>query len=184
VATFLLSGGSPVLISLFFGLLVCALLLMVVRRPKTTVVDRVQKFVRQSPGRLSARGVDGAAGSASQPLQRTGWWAELERDLELARMTVTARQVAGMALGAPFSSLSSRWCSSAAPRALRVHDAVYCPRSGEAEAEGRPAGIRRAVPRQPAGACLGASAPAIASTGRSAWSSTTSTNPPDRNWRG
>jgi tight adherence protein B len=101
VATFLLSGGSPVLISLFFGLLVCALLLTLVRRPKTTVVDRVQKFVRERPA-----GSQHVASIALQAAPRdrytTGWWAELERDLELARMTVTARQVAGLALGGTF----------------------------------------------------------------------------------
>jgi tight adherence protein B len=101
VATFLLSGGSPVLISLFFGLLVCALLLTLVRRPKTTVVDRVQKFARERPA-----GSQHVASIALQAAPRdrytTGWWAELERDLELARMTVTARQVAGLALGGTF----------------------------------------------------------------------------------
>jgi tight adherence protein B len=101
VATFLLSGGSPVLISLFFGLLVCALLLTLVRRPKTTVVDRVQKFVRERPAG-SQHVAPIALQAAPRDRYTTGWWAELERDLELARMTVTARQVAGLALGGTF----------------------------------------------------------------------------------
>ena len=101
VATFLLSGGSPVLISLFFGLLVCALLLMVGRRPKTTVVDRVQRFVHERPAG-SQHAPSMALQAAPRNRYTTGWWAELERDLELARMTVTARQVAGLALGGTF----------------------------------------------------------------------------------
>ena len=101
VASFLLSPGSPVVISLFFGLLVCALLLMLVRRPKTTVVDRVQKFVRERPA-ASQHAASIALQTATRNRYTTGWWAELERDLELARMSVTARQVAGLALGGTF----------------------------------------------------------------------------------
>ena len=44
ISTFLLSGSSPLVLALFFGLLVCGLLLLLTRRPKTTVVDRVQSF--------------------------------------------------------------------------------------------------------------------------------------------
>ena len=101
VASFLLSPGSPVVISLFFGLLVCALLLMLVRRPKTTVVYRVQKFVRERPA-ASQHAASIALQTATRNRYTTGWWAELERDLELARMSVTARQVAGLALGGTF----------------------------------------------------------------------------------
>jgi tight adherence protein B len=101
VATFLLSNGSAALISLFFGLLVCALLLVLVRRPKTTVVDRVQRFVSDRPAR-SQHAASTALQAAARNRYTTGWWAQLERDLELARMTVTARQVAGLALGGTF----------------------------------------------------------------------------------
>ena len=98
ISTFLLSGGSPLALALFFGLLVCGLLLLLTRRPKTTMVDRVESF--SSPARGAQ--VDNAASVALRAAARnryaTGWWAELERDLELARMTVTARQVVGMAL--------------------------------------------------------------------------------------
>jgi tight adherence protein B len=41
--------------------------------------------------------------AATRNRYATGWWAELERDLELARMTVTARQVVGMALAGTFA---------------------------------------------------------------------------------
>jgi tight adherence protein B len=37
--------------------------------------------------------------TATKNRYASGWWAELERDLELARMTVTPRQVVAMSLG-------------------------------------------------------------------------------------
>jgi len=95
---FLLSGSSPLLISLLFGLLVCALLLLLARRPKSTVVSRVQTF---APGISSARASDAAAAAvraATQNRYASGWWAQLERDLELARMTASPQRVVGIAL--------------------------------------------------------------------------------------
>jgi tight adherence protein B len=97
-STFLLSAGAPLLISLFIGLLACLLLLMLTRRPATTVVNRVQSFASAKSGPQSER-VAAAVRVATRNRYATGWWAQLERDLELARMTVTPRQVAAMALG-------------------------------------------------------------------------------------
>jgi tight adherence protein B len=101
VSRFLLSGSSPFFISLFFGLLVCSLLLLLVRRPKSTVVGRVQSFAGGAPRMGSQRA------AATEALRATtrkryagGWWARLEHDLELARMTATPKQVVGMSLGA------------------------------------------------------------------------------------
>jgi tight adherence protein B len=96
---FLLSSGSPLIISLFIGALVCLLLFLLVRRPETTVVDRVRTFatgprtVRKDPE--IAEVLRGPARSQ----QSRGWWTRLERDLELARMTVTPQQVVMMSLG-------------------------------------------------------------------------------------
>jgi Flp pilus assembly protein TadB len=98
ISRFLLSGSSPLLISLLFGLLVCALLLLLARRPKSTVVSRVQTF---APGTPSARASDAAAAAvraATQNRYASGWWAQLERDLELARMTASPQRVVGIAL--------------------------------------------------------------------------------------
>jgi Flp pilus assembly protein TadB len=103
VSRFLLSGSSPLLISLLFGLLVCALLLLLARRPKSTVVSRVQAF---APGTSSARAGDVAAGAvraATRNRYAKGWWAQLERDLELARMTASPQRVVGIALLATFA---------------------------------------------------------------------------------
>ena len=95
---FLLSGSSPLAIGLLIGLLVCSLLLLLARRPKITVVDRVQRFAnraqRERPERAAA-----ALRVATRSRYTTGWWAEFERELELARMTATPRQVLGLAFG-------------------------------------------------------------------------------------
>ena len=98
VSRFLLSPGSPLLISLFFALLVCSLLLVLARRPRTTVVDRVETFAGRAPHARVDRAAAAALLVATRARYATGWWAELERDLELARMTVTPRRVMGMAL--------------------------------------------------------------------------------------
>ena len=105
ISRFLLSGSSPLVIGLFFGLLVCSLLLLFARRPKTTVVDRVERF---AGGASVARGESAATAAlraASRNRYATGWWAQLERDLELARMTVTPRQVVGLSLGGTLAVL-------------------------------------------------------------------------------
>jgi tight adherence protein B len=103
VSRFLLSGGSPVLISLFFALLVCSLLLVLARRPKTTVVDRVQTFATGSTGMRSEGAATAVVRAATRNRYASGWWAQLERDLELARMTVTPRQVVAISLGGTFA---------------------------------------------------------------------------------
>lgn len=105
LSRFLLSGSSPLVISLLFGLLVCGLLLVLVRRPKTTVVDRVERFARGSRGGRTESPATVALRAAARNRYATGWWAQLERDLELARMSVTPRQVVGLSLGSCFAIL-------------------------------------------------------------------------------
>jgi tight adherence protein B len=103
VSRFLLSGSSPLLISLLFGVLVCALLLLLVRRPKSTVVDRVQTFASGKPVTRSEGAATAVVRAATRNRYASGWWAQLERDLELARMTLTPRQVVGMSLTGTFA---------------------------------------------------------------------------------
>jgi tight adherence protein B len=102
VSKFLLSGAFPVLLSVFFALLVCSLLLVLVRGPKTTVVDRVQTFASGGPRTRSERAATAEPAAVTRTRYESGWWGELERDLELARMTVSPQQVVGMALGGTF----------------------------------------------------------------------------------
>ncbi|HWN22931.1 MAG TPA: VWA domain-containing protein [Gaiellaceae bacterium] len=99
LSKFLLSGSSPLVVSLLFGLLVCSLLFVLARRPKTTVVDRVRTFASGTQGVSSERATAGALRAAARNRYASGWWARLEGDLELARMTVTPRQLVGMSLG-------------------------------------------------------------------------------------
>ena len=56
LSRFLLSAGSPVVLSLLIALLVCALLFALARRPQTTVVDRVKTFAGSRSTRDWGRG--------------------------------------------------------------------------------------------------------------------------------
>ena len=103
VSRFLLSGSSPLLISLLFGLLVCALLLLLARRPKSTVVNRVQTFAPGTSASRSGHGAAAAVRAATRNRYASGWWAQLERDLELARMTASPRRVVAIALSGTFA---------------------------------------------------------------------------------
>jgi tight adherence protein B len=103
VSRFLLSGSSPLVLALFFGLLVCVLLLLLARRPRTTVVDRVQSFASGSRAPRTENAAAVALRAATRNRYATGWWAQLERDLELARMTITPRGVVALSLGGTFA---------------------------------------------------------------------------------
>jgi tight adherence protein B len=98
VSRFLLSGTSPLLISLMFGLLVCAVLLLLARRPRSTLVNRVQTFAPGAPAPRAGQGAAAAVRAATRNRYTSGWWAQLERDLELARMTASPRKVVAITL--------------------------------------------------------------------------------------
>jgi tight adherence protein B len=102
VTTFLLSGSSPLILALFFAMLVCLLLLVISRRPKSTVVSRVQSFSNGSRALRSENPAAVALRAATRNRYATGWWAQLERDLELARVTITPRGVVGLSLAGTF----------------------------------------------------------------------------------
>lgn len=98
LSRFLLSPGSPVIVSLLISLLVCTLVFLLARRPKTTMVDRVRRF---APGSRSVPHDIGIAAVLRAPMRSQyagGWWARLERDLELAKMNVSPRKVVGISL--------------------------------------------------------------------------------------
>ena len=103
ISTFLLSPTSPLVLALFFGLLVSMLLLLISRRPRSTVVDRVQSFASGSRAVRTESAATVALRAATRNRYATGWWAQLERDLELARMAVTPRQVVGVSLAGTFA---------------------------------------------------------------------------------
>lgn len=97
---FLLSSGSPFIVSVIFGASVCLLLFLVARRPRTTVVDRVSSFA--AGPRLPRRdpGIAEVLRGPARNRHAHGWWQRLERDMSLARMTTTPQQVVTMSLGA------------------------------------------------------------------------------------
>jgi tight adherence protein B len=86
-----------------FGLLVCVLLLLLARRPKSTVVGRVQTFAPATSALRSEHGAAAVVRAATRNRYASGWWAQLERDLELARMTLSPRRVAAIALSGTFA---------------------------------------------------------------------------------
>jgi tight adherence protein B len=96
---FLLSSSSPLVVSLLFAGLTCLLLFLLVRRPETTVVDRVRAFAAgpRAPRRDPA--IAEVLRAPSRNRQAHGWWKKLEQDLELARMKVTPQQVVLMSFG-------------------------------------------------------------------------------------
>lgn len=100
LSRFLLSAGSPIVLSLLVALLIAAILLLLGRRPGSRVVARVERFASES----TAERRDAAVAPSSRPSPRKqyadGRWAQLERDLELARMSATPRQVVGASVAA------------------------------------------------------------------------------------
>jgi tight adherence protein B len=103
VSRFLVSGSSPLLISLMFALLVCAVLLLLARRPKSTVVSRIRTFSPGTPALRPGEAAAAAVRAAARNRYTSGWWAQLERDLELARMTASPRKVVAIALSGTFA---------------------------------------------------------------------------------
>ncbi len=98
LSRFLLSAGSPVVLSLLIALLVCALLFALARRPQTTVVDRVKTFAPASRSMSRDMGLAAVLRAPMRNQYAGGWWAKLERDLELARMDASPRKVVAISL--------------------------------------------------------------------------------------
>ena len=96
---FLLSSGSPFIVSVIFGASVCLLLFLVARRPRTTVVDRVSSFAAPRHQRRDP-GIAEVLRGPARNRHAHGWWQRLERDMSLARMTTTPQQVVTMSLTA------------------------------------------------------------------------------------
>jgi Flp pilus assembly protein TadB len=118
VSRFLLSGGSVLVISLLFGLLICSVLLLLARRPKSTVVGRVQTFTPGNPALRSEHAAAAVVRAATRNRYASGWWAQLERELELARMTATPKRVVALALAGTFAITAFAFIVSAPALAL------------------------------------------------------------------
>lgn len=94
VSRFVLSPLSITAVGLFFGALLCGLVLLLGRGPTRNLVERIGHFSTEAPRAL--RELDLAATRPARVGRRytRGWWARLEQDLELARLEWTARRVA------------------------------------------------------------------------------------------
>jgi tight adherence protein B len=99
VSTFLLSPGSALVVSLLFAGLICLLLFLLVRRPRTTVVERVRTFAREPRVPRRDPMLAELLRGPTRNQHARGWWKRLEQDLELARMSATPRQVVAISLG-------------------------------------------------------------------------------------
>ena len=128
VSTFLLSGGSPLVISLVFGLLVCAILLMFVRRPKSTMVDRVESFSRESRSpRIQTAATAAAGGGDPEPIHQRLVGAARARSRDrphdgvaaASRRALAPRRVPDRAGRAHVFGAASR-CSSRSPVRSRL----------------------------------------------------------------
>ena len=94
VSRFVLSPLSITAVGLFFGALLCGLVLLLARGPTRNLVERIGHFSTEAPRAL--RELDLAATRPARVGRRytRGWWARLEQDLEIARVEWTARRVA------------------------------------------------------------------------------------------
>ena len=94
VSRFVLSPLSITAVGLFFGALLCWLVLLLARGPTRNLVERIGHFSTEAPRAL--RELDFAATRPARVGRRytRGGWARLEQDLELARVEWTARRVA------------------------------------------------------------------------------------------
>ena len=93
VSRFVLSPLSITAVGLFFGALLCVLVLLLARGPTRNLVERIGHFSTEAP--RAFRELDLAATRPARVGRRytRGWWARLEQDLELARIEWTARRV-------------------------------------------------------------------------------------------
>jgi tight adherence protein B len=94
LSRFVLSPGSIAAVGLLVALLVAWALVLLARGPKRDLVQRVTQFSAGMQQAMPERDSAALRKALSGARYTRGWWAKLERDLEVARMDVTPRQVA------------------------------------------------------------------------------------------
>jgi Mg-chelatase subunit ChlD len=93
---FVLSSASILLLALVLAALVGWALKRTIRESRSTLVERVSQFSQESrPQTASAKAAPGAQ-RRRRVRPASGRWAQLERDLEIARMQTSARAVAAV----------------------------------------------------------------------------------------
>ena len=100
VSRVVLSPLSITAVGFFFAALLCGLVLLLARGPTRNLVERIGHFSTEAPRTLLD--LDFAATRPARVGRRytRGWWARLERDLEIARLDWTPRRVVATTGGA------------------------------------------------------------------------------------
>lgn len=98
LSRFLLSSGSLVAVAFAFAVFVAFTLVVLLRGPKRTLVERIGQYASSSRPRLAEHDWIAAGRALARARYTGGWWARLERDLEIARIDLTPRQLTVLAL--------------------------------------------------------------------------------------
>jgi tight adherence protein B len=99
---FVLSGASLAFVTLIVAALFALAFVALARGPRRTHVSRINQFARTGTQASSQHHPDAPKKALPAARYTDGWWARLERDLEIARITKTPRQVAAAAGVASF----------------------------------------------------------------------------------
>ena len=100
VSRFVLSPASIGVVGLAIAGLLGWALLLLTRGPKRNVVARIGQFSASVPTNLIDHQREVMRVALAENRYTSGFWAKLERDLEIARLDWTARKVAFMTVGA------------------------------------------------------------------------------------
>lgn len=96
---FLLSPGSIFVLALLLAALVAWVVRAMIRGPKSTVVERIAEFSKEGLSRPPTEH-DAAAARPRRAGASSGWWARLERDLEIARIERSPQTIVGWTIAA------------------------------------------------------------------------------------
>jgi len=100
VSRFVLSPASIAVVALAFAGLLGWALLLLTRGPKRNLVERISHFSAGVSTNLIDHEREVVRKALSENRYTSGFWAKLERDLEIARLGWTARKVAFVTVGA------------------------------------------------------------------------------------
>jgi tight adherence protein B len=103
VSRFVLSSASLAVVAVLFAALVAAAATLVGRGPKRSHVARIGQFARTEPNAPADPELAPLARALPAARYTHGWWAQLERDLEVARIARTPRQIAAVTGASSFA---------------------------------------------------------------------------------